>query len=101
MTDPENCKTMTDVRQAVDGVDADIIALLGRRFALMQAAARIKATRAAVRDEDRKAEVIANAIAAARTAGVPEALVATMWDMLVENSIAYEMALFDAKTRST
>jgi isochorismate pyruvate lyase len=100
MNDPENCRTMADVRRAVDGVDAEIITLLRRRFALMAAAARIKTSRTAVRDEDRKAEVIANAIAAARAAAVPEPLVAAMWDMLVESSIAYELALFDEKAKT-
>jgi isochorismate pyruvate lyase len=100
MIDAEKCQTMADVRQAVDAVDAEIIALLGRRFALMGAAARIKTSRAAVRDEDRKAEVIANAMAAARMAAVPESLVAAMWDMLVESSIAHELALFDERISS-
>ncbi len=100
MIDPENCRTMADVRATVDAVDTEIIKLLERRFALMAAAARIKTSRAAVRDEDRKAEVIANAMKAARAAGVPESLVAAMWDMLVEASIAHELALFDKKIQS-
>ncbi len=100
MTNPEDCQTMAEVRAAVDAVDADIIALLGKRFALMAAAARIKTSRAAVRDDARKAEVIGNACVAARAAGIPEALVAAMWDVLVESSIAHEMTLFDKKTQS-
>jgi isochorismate pyruvate lyase len=93
---PEDCQTMAEVRAGVDAVDAQIVALLGARFAYMRAAARIKTDRAAVRDEDRKASVIAAAKDAAREAGVPEPLVAAMWEMLVESSIAYEMAIFDA-----
>jgi isochorismate pyruvate lyase len=61
----------------------------------MRAAARIKTDRSAVRDEDRKASVIAAAKEAAREAGVPEPLVAALWEMLVESSIAYELAIFD------
>ena len=60
------------------------------------AAARIKTDRATVRDEDRKAQVIRAVKDAARAGGVPEPLVAALWEMLVECSIAYEMALFDA-----
>ncbi len=93
---PENCANMAEVRAGVDAVDAQIVALLGQRFAYMRAAARIKTDRTAVRDEDRKASVIAAAKDAARAAGVPEPLVAAMWEMLVESSIAYEMAIFDA-----
>jgi isochorismate pyruvate lyase len=94
---PDDCQTMAEVRAGVDAVDAQIVALLGARFAYMRAAARIKTDRNAVRDEDRKASVIAAAKAAAREAGVPEPLVAAMWEMLVESSIAYELALFDGR----
>jgi isochorismate pyruvate lyase len=93
----EACQTMAEVRAGVDAVDAQIVTLLGARFAYMSAAARIKTDRATVRDEDRKASVIAAAKDAAREAGVPEPLVAAMWEMLVESSIAYEMAIFDAE----
>ncbi|WP_242120628.1 chorismate mutase [Sphingomonas lacusdianchii] len=91
-----DCTTMTDVRAGVDSLDRELVALLARRFAYMDAAARIKPARAAVRDEARKAEVIANARAAAAEAGVPDAVVADLWERLVEASIAYEMARFDA-----
>ena len=95
--DPTACVTMADVRDGVDATDAEIVALIGRRFGYMAAAARIKTDRNSVRDEARKAQVIKNAKAEARANGVPEPLVAAMWEMLVETSIAYEMELFDQK----
>ncbi|KQN81502.1 chorismate mutase [Sphingomonas sp. Leaf67] len=91
-----DCTTMTDVRAGVDQVDRELVALLARRFAYMDAAARIKPGREAVRDEARKAQVIANARAAAAEAGVPDAVVADLWERLVEASIRYELARFDA-----
>jgi len=92
-----DCTTMAEVRAGVDQVDRELVTLLARRFAYMDAAARIKPAREAVRDEDRKAAVIANARAAARDAGVPDDLVADLWERLVEASIAYELAAFDAR----
>ena len=59
--------------------------------------ARIKPERGAVRDEARKAQVIANARAAAEAAGIPGAAVADLWDRLVEASIAYEFEAFDRR----
>ena len=56
-----DCTTMAEVRAGVDAVDRELVALLARRFGYMDAAARIKPTRSAVRDEARKAQVIANA----------------------------------------
>lgn len=92
---PEECQTMSDVRAGVDALDAGLVRLLARRFAYMDAAARIKPTRDRVRDEGRKAEVIANAAALAGELGIPAAVIAAMWDQLVEASIAYELEAWD------
>lgn len=92
---PEDCATMTEVRAGVDATDRELVALLARRFGYMDAAARIKPTRDAVRDEARKAEVVANARAAAQAAGLPADAVVDLWDRLVEASIAYEFERFD------
>ena len=91
------CTTMAEVRAGVDGVDADLVALLRRRFDYMDAAARIKPERGQVRDEARKAAVIANARAAAEASGMPGAAIGDIWERLVEASIAYEFAAFDRR----
>ena len=98
ITQPEVCQTMAEVRAGVDAVDRHLVALLAKRFAYMDAAARIKTTRDAVRDEGRKAEVIANVHAEALARRLPEELLAQIWDVLVEGSIAYELERWD-KTR--
>ena len=95
--DPSACTTMAEVRVGVDDVDRRLVALLARRFGYMDAAARIKPERGQVRDEVRKAEVIANACAGARAAGLPEPAIAELWDGLVEASIAYELEAFDRR----
>jgi isochorismate pyruvate lyase len=95
--DPEDCRSMTDVRAGVDAVDAELLRLLARRFGYMRAAARIKPERGLVRDEPRKAEVIANARALAEELDIPAALVAELWDRLVEGSIDYELSAWDAR----
>jgi len=92
---PEDCQTMVDVRAGVDAVDRQIVDLLAIRFRFMTAAARIKQDRGSVRDEARKAQVIANAKAAAEAAGVPPELVGDLWERLVEGSIAYEFDRWD------
>ncbi len=92
-----DCTTMTDVRAGVDALDRELVALLARRFAYMDAAARIKPAREAVRDEARKAAVIANARAEAVRLGLPETVVGELWETLVEASIAYELAAFDRR----
>ncbi|VXC49864.1 chorismate mutase [Sphingomonas sp. 8AM] len=93
----QHCITMNEVRAGVDALDRELVALLRRRFDYMDAAARIKPARSAVRDEARKAQVIAQARDEAERLGLPAAAVATMWETLVEASIAYELAAFDAR----
>ncbi|SNS09477.1 isochorismate pyruvate lyase [Sphingomonas laterariae] len=94
---PEDCSTMAEVRAGVDALDERIVTMLGTRMRYMDAAARIKATRDAVRDEARKAQVIDNAAAVAERVGVPTALIRELYDRLVEGSIAYEFDKFDAR----
>ena len=92
-----DCTTMAEVRAGVDQVDRELIALLARRFAYLDAAARIKPERGVVRDEERTAQEIDNACVNARAAGLPEAAVAALWDNLIEASITYELKVFDAR----
>ena len=95
--DPEACTTMAEVRAGVDAVDRALVSLLARRFGYMDAAARIKPERGQVRDEARKAQVIANVRAHARAAGIPEDPIGALWEQLVEASIAYELEAFDRR----
>ena len=95
--EPESCTSMREVRAGIDALDREILALIAKRMRYMQAAARIKSHRVDVRDEERKAEVIANARRVAAELGVPPDLAATLWEVLVEGSIAYEFERFDQR----
>ena len=86
---------MSDVRAGVDQVDRELVALLVRRFGYMDAAARIKPDRAAVRDEARKAEVLDNVAREGVAAGLDPARLRAVWNELVEQSIAYEAVQWD------
>ena len=92
-----DCTTMAEVRAGVDQLDRELVAMLARRFAYMDAAARIKPTRDRVRDEDRKTQVIDQARTEARRLGLPETVIADLWETLVEGSIAYELAAFNRR----
>ena len=92
---PEDCTTMSEVRAGVDDVDRRLVALLERRFGYMDAAARIKPDRSAVRDEWRKADVLAKVDQAAVAAEIDRALAARLWEDLIETSIAHELVVFD------
>ena len=93
--DPHDCSTMTEVRAGVDDVDRQVVALLKRRFGYMDAAARIKPDRNAVRDEWRKSDVLSKVDAAAVEAGIDRYLIARLYEELIECSIAHEFEEFD------
>ena len=86
---------MSEVRAGVDDVDRHIVELLKRRFGYMDAAARIKPDREAVRDEWRKADVLAKVDAAAAERGLDRQLLARLYEDLIETSIAHELCEID------
>lgn len=92
---PDACTTMPEVRAGVDALDRELVALFAKRFGYMRAAAQIKPSRDAVRDEARKASVIAAAVAEAEAHGIPADVVADIWERLVEGSIAFEFGEWD------
>ncbi len=93
--DPAGCTSMAEVREGVDALDRALVALLAERQRYMDAAARIKLERAAVRDEGRIEQVVARVKAAAREAGLSEAIAEPVWRTLIDRSIAYEFQAWD------
>jgi isochorismate pyruvate lyase len=93
--EPEDCQTMAEVRAGVDDIDRRVVALIARRFEFMDAAARIKQDRGAVRDEARKGEVLSKVESAAKEHGIDVNLMRQLYEELIESSIAYEFEEFD------
>jgi isochorismate pyruvate lyase len=93
---PVDCQTMAEVRQGVDAIDRLLVAVLAERQRYMEAAARIKQDRGAVRDNARVEEVVAKVKDAARDAGLSEQIAEPVWRTLIERCIAYEFGVWDA-----
>jgi len=98
ITRPSHCKTMEDVREGVDELDRQLVALMAERSRYMEAAARIKPSRDVVRDEWRINDVITKIKVEAERVGMPVTIAEPVWRELVEQSIAYELSVWD-KTR--
>ncbi len=92
---PAACETMADVRRGVDALDRQLVTLLAERQRYMDAAARIKPERTAVRDEARIEDVVAKVKAAARGAGLSAEIAEPVWRTLIERCIAYEFGVWD------
>lgn len=98
--DPEACVDMKDVRAGVDEIDRMLVALIARRQGYMDAAARIKGERAAVRDEARILEVLAKVKAEAERQGLSWSIAEPVWRQMMERCIAYEFEVWDALRRN-
>ena len=94
---PDACTSMTDLRSAIDALDAQLVAMLALRQRYIERAAVLKATRDAVRDEARIEEVVRHVIAEGRRAGLSPVIAERVWRTLIEASIAHEYDAFDAK----
>jgi isochorismate pyruvate lyase len=91
---------MTEVRDAIDALDREIVTLLADRLHFIGEAARIKADRDAVRDVPRVEDVVAKVRAAAVEAGMDPAFIEPLYRDLVERSIAHEFGEFDRLHKS-
>jgi isochorismate pyruvate lyase len=87
---------MVDVRAGVDEIDRALVKLIARRQGYMDAAARIKTTRASVRDEARIQQVLDNVRANAEAAGLSWSIAEPVWRTMMEACIAYEFDKWDA-----
>ena len=94
-TDPADCTTMAEVREGVDALDRALVALLAERQRYMDAAGRIKGDRGVVRDEARIEDVVCKVKAAARAAGLSDAIAEPVWRQLIDRCIAYEFGVWD------
>lgn len=92
---PAECQTMTEVRAGVDEIDRLLVHILVRRQGYMDAAARIKQSREAVRDEKRINQVLANVRAEAEKHGLSWSIAEPVWREMMERCIAYEFVVWD------
>ena len=67
----ESCASMAELREAIDALDARLVALLAVRQAYIERAAQLKTGRDQVRDAERIEDVVAKVIGASgRSAAV-------------------------------
>jgi isochorismate pyruvate lyase len=86
---------MTEVRQGVDALDRALVELLAERQGYMDAAARIKPSRAVVHDEARIEQVIERVKAQATAKGLSHGIAEPVWRTLISRCIAYEFEVWD------
>ncbi|MCP5433821.1 MAG: chorismate mutase [Alphaproteobacteria bacterium] len=91
-----SCRSMAEVRAAIDRLDRALVALLAERQGYIEAAARIKGARGEVYDAARVEEVVAKVLSEAARLGLSPEIAEPVWRTLVERSIAHEFAAYDS-----
>lgn len=95
------CRTMTELRQQIDMLDRDLVALLAERARYIDRAAELKIGEGLpARIETRVTEVLGNVQEAARSADIDPALCVALWRQMIEWSISREEAVLGPSDES-
>jgi isochorismate pyruvate lyase len=97
MKPPEACDSLADVREAIDTLDRELLALLGRRAAYVHAAARFKTDAASVRAPERVRAMLERRRAWAAAEGLDPEVVAQLFTLLVEYFTRREQRVVEAR----
>ena len=97
MKAPDECANMKDIRAEIDRIDQDVIALLGKRFQYVQAAAKFKTSREGVKAPDRFAAMLRQRRDWAEHAGLSPDVIEKMYSDLVEYFIKEEMSKWNTE----
>ena len=92
---PQACETIEEVRAAIDAIDAQIVAAIGRRFQYVQAVTRFKQTRADVHAVERYNAVLATRRQWAVEHGLNPDVIEEMYRTLIGHFINHELTLLD------
>jgi isochorismate pyruvate lyase len=88
---PEACESIEDVREAIDGLDREILRLLGRRAGYVAAAAPFKTDLKGVRAPERQRAMLATRREWAREEGLDPDFVEGLHQYIVSHFVGREM----------
>ena len=94
---PQNCQTMSELREQIDALDVELIGLLKTRSGYIDRAVDLKKIEGLpARTTDRVAEVLDKVSSAAADKGLDPALARSLWTEIIEWSIQRESEKLDA-----
>jgi isochorismate pyruvate lyase len=88
---PEDCASIEEVREAIDGLDREILSLLGRRARYVAAAARFKTDQDSVRAPERQKAMLARRRGWAEEEGLDPNFVEELYKRIVSFFVGREM----------
>ncbi|MDE0041104.1 MAG: isochorismate lyase [Candidatus Poribacteria bacterium] len=97
MKTPDECANMEDIRAEIDRINQDIIALMGKRFKYVKAAAKFKTSRESVKAPERFTAMLRQRRDWAEQAGLSPDVIEKLYSDLVEYFINEEMTKWKAE----
>lgn len=94
---PENCKSKEEVREQIDEIDREIIALFAQRFAYVKAIVKFKNDQESIVAQQRKDEVISQRGEWASESGLDKSTFEKIYELLINHNISKEMEIFNNK----
>jgi isochorismate pyruvate lyase len=98
---PQECESLGDVREAVDVLDREIVALLGRRSRYVEKAAEFKTSEASVRAPERQRAMLAERRRWAEEEGLDGDFVEALYRAIVAHFVEREKTAFRESRRTT
>ena len=95
MKAPEDCASIEDVRGAIDGLDREVLHLLGRRARYVAAAARFKTDRGSVRAPERRKAMLTLRRRWAEEENLDPNFVEELYGSIVSHFVAREMGRWE------
>ena len=97
MPDPQNCKSLGEVRSEIDRLDKSLIVTISQRQEYVYAAAGFKRNEEQVHARERQRSMLAARRQWAETEGVDPDLIESLFRKLVDHFIRAEMSFFSEK----
>lgn len=97
MPDPQNCKSLDEVRSEIDRLDRSLIATISQRQEYVYAAAGFKRNEEQVHARERQRSMLAARRQWAETEGVDPDLIESLFRKLVDHFIRAEMSVLSEK----
>ena len=99
MKTPEECANLQEIREEIDRIDQEVIALIGKRYQYVKAAAKFKTSETSVKAPDRFAAMLQKRRIWAKEARLDPDVIEKLYTDLVNHFIQEEMKEWREKVK--
>lgn len=100
MKEPKDCENIQEVRDAIDELDYQILALFGKRYKYVEEIVKFKTNKDGIIARDRQLEVLQKRKEWANQFGLNPELFAEIYETLIYWNIQKEMEILDKKEKA-